>query len=394
MQSFEFDKLIDRTGSGSLKQALTPQAVFDAGLVGYRGAEFEFPACPAFSDGVRACAERGLYAFTPQSGEYDRAAAWWQKHMRDWDIDPAWVVPTHGTIFALATAIRLFTEPGQSIVVIHPGYSRYEQAARRLGRGVTVSTMIYEDGRYAVDFDDLERRMAQPSSALLVLCNPNNPTGLVLSEEELRRIDGMSRTYSVPVFCDEIFADVALEGTVTPYGKAARPDSLALTCSSMGKCMGLSGINHANVFIPNDTLRERYVRQKYADHYGSIDPMLYAGFLRACGPDGRDFVLALRDVIRENRRILTERFAVLLPKARIVPAHATYVVWIDFSGLGLDDKALAAFLERTLFIGDPGSEYGASDQFYRYSIAVPTQELGKSLDYMERELRAAGSCPL
>ena len=100
-------------------------------------------------------------------------------------------------------------------------------------------------------------------------------------------------------------------------------------------------------------------------------------------------MLALRDVIRENRRILTRRLAQLLPGTYIVPAEATFVVWVDYSGLGLSDAALAALLEKALFIGDPGSEYGASNQFYRYSIAVPTWALEKSLDYLETTLKEA-----
>ena len=265
---YEFDRLVDRTGSGSLKDAYMPQAVRDAGLVSYWGAEFDFPTCPAFSEGVRACAERGLYAFTLQTGAYNERVVWWQKQMRGWDIEPGWIVPTHGTIFALATAIRLFVGEGQNLVTIHPGYRRYEQAASRQGRGCAVSQMRCENGRYALDFADLEEKLSCPENALLVVCNPNNPTGAVLSEAELRRIDAFSRQYQVPVFCDEIFAEVTLNGaTISPYGKIAGADSLAITCTSLGKCMSLTGVNHANVLIPNPELRERYTRQKYADHY-------------------------------------------------------------------------------------------------------------------------------
>ncbi len=389
-QKFAFDKLVDRSGSGNLKDAYTPAAVRDAGLVSYWGAEFDFPTCPAFSAGVRACAERGLYGFTLQDDAYNERVVWWQKELRGWEIAPDWIVPTHGTIFALATAIRLFVGEGQNMITIHPGYNRYEQAARRLERGCVASEMRYARGRYALDFADLEEKLSRPENTLLVVCNPNNPTGLVLSADELRRIDALSRKYQVPVFCDEIFAEVTLDGTtIPPYGKIAEPDSLAITCTSLGKCMSLTGVNHANVLIPNKELRERYIHQKYADHYGSIDPMLYAGLLRACTRDGADYVLALREVIRENRRILTQRLSVLLPGAHVVPAEATFVVWIDYSGLGFPDGELAALLERTLFLGDPGSEYGVSDQFYRYSIAVPTWALEKSLDYLEKSLKEA-----
>lgn len=389
MPTYPFDQYIQRAGSGSLKESMTPRQIRDAGLPGYRGAEFDFPTCPAFSEGVRACAERGLYAFTPQNEEYNEKIRWWMQAMRDWDVSPDWIVPTHGTIFALATAIRLFVKKEQNLVVILPGYSRYKQAADRLGRGCVASYMRYEKGRYSINFADLEEKLSQPENALLVFSNPNNPTGLVLSEEELRRIDELSRRFQTPVFCDEIFAEVTLDGsTVTPYGKAVAPDSPSITCSSFGKCMSLTGVNHANVFLPNKTLRQLYIRQKYADHYGSIDPLLYAGLMRACTGEGRDYVLALREVIAANRKLLTDRIKSLLPAARIIPAAATYLLWVDYSGLELEDTALANLLDRAQFTGDPGTEYGASDQFYRYSIAAPTWSVRKSLERMETALRS------
>ncbi len=391
MQTFPFTQLVDRTGTGSLKGNMTPQKIRDAGLVSYWGAEFDFPTCPAFSEGVRACAERGLYAFTPQGKDYNDRIAWWMKNMRDWEVEPEWIVPTHGTIFALASAIRLFVGEGQNLLVILPGYSRYKQAADRLGRGCTASYMRYENGHYALDYADLEEKLSRPENALLVFSNPNNPTGHILSEKDLRRIDELSRKYQVPVFCDEIFADVTLDGsTVTPYGKAAKPDSPAITCSSFGKCMSLTGINHANVFLPNEALRKLYIRQKYADHYGSIDPLLYAGLLRACTEEGRDYVLSLREVIAANRQLLTTRLTNLLPGTYIVPAAATYLLWVDYRGLGLEDAALKNLLDKTLFSGDPGSEYGVSDQFCRYSIAAPTWAIQKSMNVLEKVLKEEG----
>ncbi len=390
MQNFDFDRLVERAGTGSLKEAMTPRAVKDAGLLSYWGAEFEFPGCPAFSEGVAACARRGLYAFTRQDDAYNERIVWWLRAMRDWEIEPEWIVPTHGTIFALATAIRLLVGEKENMIVITPGYSRYRQAADRLGRGTVESKMDHDKktGRYRIDWEDLSAKMSHRENVLLVVCNPNNPTGQTLTEGELKRIHELSMRYQVPVFCDEIFAEVTLDGgTVTPFGKAAGPESLALTCTSLGKCMSLTGVNHANVIIPGEKLRERYIRQKYADHYGSIDPMLYSGLLHACTQAGKDYVLALGELTRKNRRIFTEGLARLLPGARVVPADATYLCWVDYSGLGLDDRELAGFLERLLFAGDPGSEYGASDQFYRYSIAVPPWAIKKSLAYMEEVLQ-------
>lgn len=393
MAGSTFDITVDRTGSGSLKGKYTPEKLRELGLPSYWGAEFDFPTCPAFSEGVIECARRGLYAFTLQTEEYNERVAWWMENVRGWVIDRDWIVPTHGTIYALAMAVRLFVGEGQYMVVLTPGYNRYKQAADRMGKRTVLCPMAYDprEKRYALDFDELERCMADPACALLVLCNPNNPTGLTLNMHELERIRSLSDKYHVPVFSDEIFGEISLNGEpITPYGKAA-PGSLSITCTSLGKCMSLTGVNHSNIIIPDPELRERYIRQKYADHYGSIDPMLYAGLIKAYTPAGKEWLGELLETLRENRRVFTEGVEAALPGARVVPANGTFVVWVDYTDTGLTPQSLAERLEMGMLYGDPGSEYYSNDMFYRYSIAVPSKMLRRSMDYLNQALHAAES---
>lgn len=389
MGNYQFDCLVNRDGAGSLKGKYTPESLKNAGLPGYWGAEFDFPTCPAFSEGVMECARRGLYAFTLQTGEYNDRVAWWMTNVREWEIKKDWIVPTHGTIFALATAIRLFVPAGAHMLMLTPGYNRYKQAADRMGKQTVLCPMSYDikSKQYEIDFNRLECCMADPGCTLLVLCNPNNPTGLVLKTGELQKIDALSRKYGIPVFSDEIFAEITLTGTrIIPYGQAASPDSLSITCTSLGKCMSLTGVNHANVIIPNPELRERYVKQKYADHYGSIDPMLYAGLLRAYTPEGKDWLTALLETIRSNRSVFSDGIEAAFPGARVVPAGGTFVIWVDYNDTKLTPQTLAAQLDKAMLLGDPGSEYFADDMFYRYSIAVPPFMLQKSMEKLRQTL--------
>ena len=246
--------------------------------------------------------------------------------------------------------------------------------------------------KYRLDFADLEKKLSAPENTLLVLCNPNNPTGLVLKENDLREVDRLSRRYRVPMFCDEIFAEITLTGkTIVPYGKAAGEDSLSITCTSLGKCMSLTGVNHANVIIPSGELREKYIRRKYADHYGSIDPMFYAGLMKAYTEEGKAWVDDLLEVIRENRRTFTEDLEEIIPGAKVVPAEGTFLAWVDYTDIGLDQEQLKALFERALFFGDPGSDYGVNDLFYRYSIAVPPSMLEKSMKVLMEEMRRFAS---
>ena len=385
---FHFDRRVDRHGACTLKEAFTPKKVREKGLITYWGAEFEFPTCPAFSDGVRACAERGLYAFTLQNDEYDQRVAWWMQTVRSFVCDPDWVVPTHGTIFSLATALRLFCCPQKlRLIVITPGYNRYAQAASRLGLETVFSEMTLAGDRYGINWEDLERKMADPGNGLLVFSHPNNPTGRVLTVHELERIGALSDQYGMPVFCDEIFAEITRVGPVAAYVSCHSGQALAMTCTSLGKCMSLTGVNHANVLIPDPALRERFHRQKYADHYGSIDPMLHAGFMRACTEEGAAFVAALNRQIDANLRTFETTLPSIFPGARVLHPDGTFVAWVDYRGLGLSDEDLAHLLcDICLFLGDDGADYGVSRQFYRYNLAVPPGCIEDSFVYIRSAL--------
>ena len=386
MSAYDFDTPVRRSGAGTLKAAMTPETLTQNGLLSYWGAEFEFQTCPAFSEGVRTCAERGLYGFTIQNEAYNRRVVWWMEHVRGFACDPAWIVPTHGTIFALATALRLFClSAHKRLLVLLPGYNRYAQAASRMNLATDSSTMLLgSDGVYRINWEDLEQHMADPANGLLAFSNPNNPTGMILSRDELERIGLLSEKYSMPVFCDEIFAEVTRGQKVFPYIGIERGRDLAMTCTSLGKCMSLTGVNHANLLLPDAHLRERYISQKYADHYGSLDPMLYAGLMQAYTEQGADFVRALNQVIDRNLQLLKDRLPGIVPGSRVLHPTGTFVVFVDYRGAGLSDDELAqALQEKGLFYGDDGADYGVSRQFYRYNLAVPTACLAKSLDYLE-----------
>lgn len=390
-ERFDFDTKIQRRPTGVLKEIFMPENVRAAGLPLYWGAEFDFQTCPAFSEGVRSCAESGAFSFTIQSDAYNQRVCWWMKNVRSFHCEPEWIVPTHGTIFGLATAIRMFLLPQKKrLLVIHPGYNRYAQAAHRMGLEAAASDMLLADGVYQIDWEELEQKMADPQNGLLVFSNPNNPTGRILNQEELERIGQLSQRHQMPVYCDEIFAETTRgNAPVYPYILVEHGRELAMGCTSLGKCMSLTGVNHANVLIPDANLREKYTQQKYADHYGSIDPMLHAGLMNAYTEEGAAFIRALNAYVDENVALVEREIPALIPGARVIHPQGTFVIWIDFTGCGMNADELADLLNNDyLFCGDAGDDYGASRLFYRYSIAVPRSELMKSFDYIRRRKQA------
>jgi len=395
VEQFEFDRRVRREGLGTIKELYAPGDLKEKGLVNYWGAEFEFPTCPAFRRGVEKCAANGLFGFTAQTDAYNEKVCWWMEHVRGFRAEPSWIVPTHGTIFALATAIRLcLREAEDHMIVLLPGYNRYEQAARRMGKKTVFAQLLYDGERYAIDWEALSEKMRDPAAKLLVVCNPNNPTGTILRKDELQRIAKLAEETGVTVFSDEIFAEIGLEkGTaaVPCMADVCGEDAPVMSAVSLGKCMSLTGVNHANVLIRNEALRDRYTKQKYADHYGSIDPMLYAGLMEAYSPEGKAFVEALNEVIARNAAAMTEAVERLVPGAKAIRPEGTYVLWIDYHKTGLDAEALAEFLnEEAFFVGDTGEDYGTDGLFCRYNLAVPPAEIGKSMRELEKAAAGRG----
>ncbi len=431
---YDFSKRVNRENRGNIKRILfTPDSVNEAGVVSYAGAEFEFPTAPPVIEAVKEAAENGLFGFTVADDNYRDHIVWWVKNVRGIDIDPGWIVPVQGTIFSVATAIRLFTDPGDAILVITPGYNRYRQAADRLGRETLCSAMVAVVPE--IDFADLEEKMARPECRLLVYSNPNNPTGQILRGPALARILDLAAKNHVAVLQDEIFADVVLEegeqpepgaegdaarsgresrGPAVPMlsvmaaaaysgngmtgegfsggtaaedaAPAARPQVISVI--SLGKTFSFTGVNSAIAIIPDEGLRERFMRQRDADHFGSIDPMAYAALCGGFSPEGKEWLLELREVIRENNRKFTEFFARELPGVKVLKPEATYVLWADFTALGMSGEELHRFLiEEAKFCCDMGDEYSGPDTFVRICTAVPPQEVDRSLEIFREAVR-------
>ncbi len=361
----------------------TPERIREKNLVSFSGAEFEFKTARPVIDAVKEAAENGLFGFTVPDENYLSHIVWWMKEVRGTEILPEWILPVQGTIFSVATAIRMFTEKGQGVIIPVPGYNRYEQAAVRLGRRGVLSPMKERDGRLLPDPEDLERAMSAGDNPLLILCNPNNPTGQIMDEACLEEILALAKRYSTAILCDEIFADVVFEKRVPVLAALAGPEDPVISVISLGKTFSFTGVNHGNVIIKNDSLRERYRTQRNADHYGSIDPMVYAALCGGYSPEGKEWLEEMIQVIRRNNGIVTEFLAEHFPKVTVRKPEGTYVLWADFTGLGLSREELFDFLgKEALFSCDPGEEYYGKPCQVRICTAVPEKDLRNGLDLL------------
>ncbi len=386
---YDFDTPASRAGNGNMKGGMAhglPQ-----GAVMLAGAEMDYPTAPCIRQAVADFAQNGLYGFTLPDAAYRQSIVDWARMARNWTITPDQILPTAGTIFGLSTAVRTFTDPADAVIIQHPSYYRFDRAILRNGRQVISNPMIEENGVYRIDFEDLEAKIRTNDVNLMVLCNPHNPTAKVFDRSVLQRIAALTEKYEFVVFSDEIFAETAQPGfEVTPY--ASVDPVWGITSTSLGKTFNFTGVNQANLVIPNPALREKYRTQQDVDHFGSIDPFFYNALRAAYTPEGLDWVQQMNAHTLANYELLRAALAERMPRLSLPPLEGSFVVWMDCRRLGLSNGELTAFLEQeALLFADPGEEYGPGGSgFVRLNIATPRAWIEQVIENLYRAYKGRG----
>ncbi len=377
----EFDHLIDRTGLHSVKQAYTPPIIGESGHVSMWGAEFEYPTAPFVIEEIVKWAKTGLYAYTVDDEDFrDRVRQWMHLH-RGWEIENDWIVPVYGITSSIATTMRICTNPGDGIIGLTPGYHMYWNAIELSDRRKVASRLLYRDGQYFVDWEDLESKMADPENKMLIMCNPHNPLGKVFTEQEISRIADMASRCGIIIYNDEIFAECLYPGvTLTTFNQAAGNDLRVITATSLGKWLSFTGTNQANLIIPDGELRDKFLAERDREFYGSMNPMMIPAYRAAYTREGADWLSELMNYIKGNYELVDTFFKQNIPSFKAVKPQGTFILWVDARDFCADENKLNDFLiNKAFFHVDPGSTYGGDEGFFRMALSIPREELNKNL---------------
>ncbi|MDY3250683.1 MAG: aminotransferase class I/II-fold pyridoxal phosphate-dependent enzyme [Candidatus Choladocola sp.] len=384
-----FDKKVDRTGFASVKQAKVPACVTESGIMSLWGAEFEYPTAPFVTDAIVEWAKKGLYAYTVDDDSFHELVKKWMKIQRNWEIRKEWIVPTYGITSSLATCVRAFTQENDGIIGMTPGYHMYWKAIELSGRKKVATELLYRNGRYEIDWKDLELKMAEPANKMLVLCNPHNPVGRVWNREEQLRIGKLAEKYGIIIFSDEIFGECLYDGVeMVTLNQIADSDVKVIVATSLGKWLSFTGTNQANMIIPDDSLREAFLAQRDREFYGSMNPMMLPAYYAAYTEQGRQWLREMMAYVQENYRMTAEFFDTRIPQFKAVRPEGTYILWVDCTALGMDDEQLQQFLfQKAHFHVDYGTCYGGHTGFFRMTLSVPRAELYRALCSLEQAVK-------
>ena len=385
-RNLDFDAVPDRHGTKCLKYDFAVQRGRPADVLPLWVADMDFKTSSYIEDALVRQAQHAIYGYTESDDAYFAAVQQWMQLHHSWRVEPWWLQKTPGVVFAIAVAVKAFTKPGDAVLIQQPVYYPFSEVIADNGRRLISSDLVLDEetGRYEIDFADFERKIEENSVKLFLLCSPHNPVGRVWSREELLRLGDICRRHGVIVFSDEIHADFVWKGRHQVFA-AVDPAFAAftVTATAPSKTFNIAGLQVSNIFIADAGLREAFRHAYNASGYSQLNA---AGLIaaEAAYRDGETWYNAVKDYIQDNiaymRRFIQER----LPQLRMIEPEGTYLVWVDFRSLGLDNAALEdLILNKAGLWLDSGAIFGAvGEGFQRFNVACPRATLTRALEQL------------
>lgn len=385
---YDFDKIVDRRGTSCLKYDFQVERRGRDDLLPLWVADMDFALPENILDDIQKRVSHGIFGYTDPKREYfDSVIGWFYSHF-GWEGKPEWITVTPGVVVAISVAVRALTKEGEGVLIQQPVYYPFSEAILLNKRKLVNNQLVYENGKYSIDFEDFEKKIVDENVKLFILCSPHNPVGRVWTEEELRKMGEICLKHNVIIVSDEIHCDFTYEGhkhTVFP-SLGEEFENNVVFCTAPSKTFNIAGLHVSNIFIPNPEIRKKFKSE--LESFGFSQPNVLG--LTACQSvysKGEEWYRELKEYIAGNLDFAREYFAENMPKIRLVEPDGTYLIWLDCEKLGLSVEELESFVEdKAKLWVDFGKIFGKdSGQFIRLNIACPRKTLRQALE----QLRAA-----
>ena len=388
---YDFDEIISRRNSNSYKW----DAVMEEGVLPMWVADMDFRTAPAVVEVLRKRMDHGIFGYTKVPPVYYDAIINWFTRRHGWQIDRDWIIYTSGVVPALSAIIKALTVPGDRVLVQTPVYNCFSSSIRNNGCEIVANPLVYTNGTYRIDFDDLARKATDPKVKLLLLCNPHNPVGRVWTQAELMCIGEICLRNDVLVVADEIHCELVYSGhTYIPFASISDDfRNRSVTCTSPSKAFNLAGLQIANIFAADESVRVKIDKAINLNEVCDVNPFGVEALVAAYN-DGEEWLEELKCYLSDNYLYMRTFFNKYLPQFPVVKLEGTYLVWVDCSVLNRSSKEIAEILLKAekLWINE-GSMYGeAGEGFIRINIACPRQILIDGLNRLKRGLKEISLC--
>ena len=386
MVTYDFDRIVDRRNTDCLKYDFAVQRGRPKDVLPFWVADMDFSIAQEIEDALVKRCQHGIFGYSEATDGYFAALQnWYLKHF-NWQVQRPWLIKTPGVVFALAMAVKAFTEPGDGVLVQQPVYYPFTEVIRDNDREVVNAPLALVNGHYEIDFAYLEQKLADPKVKLMFLCSPHNPVGRVWTKEELLKVGDLCLKYNVITVSDEIHSDFVWDDNVhTPFATLGEEyQQNCIVCTAPSKTFNLAGLQVSNIFIPNQKLRRAFRKQIDAAGYSQLNTLGLVA-CQAAYTYGEEWLTQVKAYIRSNITFVDDYLKQNLPQIKMLPIEGTYLVWLDCSALGMtaDEREQWLWHEAKLWL-DGGGIFGKEGEaFERINVACPRATLLQGLEQLK-----------
>lgn len=381
---YDFDAVINRRGTDSVKWNVgkneLPMWV----------ADMDFRLAPEIEKAIRKRMDHGVFGYSVIPDEWYEAYMNWWKKRHDLKMKKEGLVFCTGVVPAISSIVRKLTTPNENVVIQTPVYNVFFNSVINNGCRVLESPLIYKNGRYSMDLDDLEKKLSDPQTTLMILCNPQNPAGKIWDKKTLEKVGDLAKKHGVTVISDEIHCDITEPGkNYVPFASVSGVcRDISVSCVAPTKAFNMAGMKSAAVYAENPLLRHKVWRALNTDEIAEPNSFACIAAIAAFS-EGGEWLDALRSYISGNRKLVYEFVKNEIPEISVVKSDATYLLWLDISKTGMESTELSAKIrEKTGLFLTAGSVYGeAGKYFLRMNIACPKILLEDGLNRLKKGIK-------
>lgn len=382
-RNLNFDKVIERKNTDCLKYDFAEKRGMPKDVLPFWVADMDFEVSSYIEDALIERVRHGIFGYSEMQTPYFETVRDWMKKHHNWEPREEWLVKTPGIVFALAMAVKAYTQRGDGVLVQQPVYYPFSEVIEDNGRRVVSNTLyLGEDNRYHIDFEDFERKIKEENIKLFFLCSPHNPVGRVWTREELITLGDICVKNNVVVVSDEIHHDFIWKGNHEVFASIKSAyEEISITCTSPSKTFNIAGMQISNIFIPNSTLRHKFKKELAAAGTSQMGIMGLAA-CEAAYKKGEEWYQAMCAYVKDNIAFTKQYVEEQLSGVKMIDTEGTYLVWLDFRGTGLsaDELDRRIIYEAKLWL-DSGKIFGNSGSgFQRINAACPRSVLKEGLD--------------
>jgi len=387
--NYNFHEIIERRNTNSEKWDRCDFLFRGENLLPMWVADMDFQAPAEVIKALKKVSGHGIIGYSAYSDDTYRAVQNWFCRKYSWEIKKEWICFSPGVVAGISFLIQALTEKGEGIVIQPPVYYPFSKLIEGHERITTENPLMEIDGRYVMNFYELEKICSEENTKMLITSSPHNPGGRVWNSDELSRIVEICRKYDIFLVSDEIHCDLTLgESKQIPIDTLSNGYDKLMTCTSPSKTFNIAGCKISNIIIRDSSIREKFNNMVLKNGCADPNPFGIAA-MEAAYNHGDTWLSELKVYLENNLKIIRDTLKNELPEVKLMEPQATYLAWLDFRGTGIPyQKQDKIFTDKAKLAPDPGHIFGTGGEgFQRINFACPETTLREGLDRMIRAFK-------